>query len=57
MKKKQDFIVSGKQIFVGWEDSKRTWKLCVRSAGRVATTVAVTCRIASGERIGSSVAR
>lgn len=30
MKKMQDFIVKGKRIFVGLEDSKRTWKLCVR---------------------------
>ena len=31
MRKKQDFVVKGKQVFVGLEDSKRTWKLCVRS--------------------------
>lgn len=31
MKKMQDFIVEGKSVFVGLEDSKRTWKLCVRS--------------------------
>ncbi len=27
----QDFVVTGKEIFVGLEDSKRTWKLAVRS--------------------------
>ena len=26
----QDFVVKGKEIFVGLEDSKRTWKLAVR---------------------------
>jgi transposase len=31
----QDFIVKGKRIFVGLEDSKRTWKLCVRSQGGI----------------------
>lgn len=30
MRKMQEYIVKGKQIFVGLEDSKRTWKLCVR---------------------------
>lgn len=35
MRKMQDFIVKGKQIFVGLEDSKRTWKLCVRSGGMI----------------------
>ena len=35
MKKKtyslQDYVVRGKEIFVGLEDSKRTWKVAVRS--------------------------
>jgi len=31
MRKMQEFIVKGNRIFVGLEDSKRTWKLCVRS--------------------------
>ena len=31
MRKIQEYIAKGKQIFVGLEDSKRTWKLCVRS--------------------------
>ena len=35
MRKMQDFIVEGKRVFVGLEDSKRTWKLCVRSEGMV----------------------
>lgn len=35
MRKVQDFIVRGKRIFVGLEDSKRTWKLCVRCEGMI----------------------
>ena len=30
MRKMQEYIVKGKHIFIGLEDSKRTWKLCVR---------------------------
>lgn len=32
---KQDFVLKGKEIYVGLEDSKKTWKLCVRSSGNV----------------------
>jgi transposase len=35
MLKKQDFVVKGKRVFVGLEDSKRTWKLCVRCEGMI----------------------
>lgn len=35
MRKMQDFIVKGKSVFVGLEDSKRTWKLCVRCDGMI----------------------
>jgi len=35
MRKVQDFIIKGKEIFVGLEDAKKTWKLCVRSDRRV----------------------
>jgi len=31
MRKIQDFVLKGEQIFVGLEDSKKTWKACVRS--------------------------
>jgi len=31
MKKMQDYIVRGKDVFIGLEDSKRTWKISVRS--------------------------
>jgi transposase len=30
IRKVQDFVVAGKEIFVGLEDSKKTWKLAVR---------------------------
>lgn len=30
MRKMQEFIVKGNKIFIGLEDSKKTWKLCVR---------------------------
>jgi transposase len=30
MKKMQEYIVKGNRIFIGLEDSKRTWKVCVR---------------------------
>ena len=31
MRKMQDFILEGKEVFIGLEDSKRKWKVCVRS--------------------------
>ena len=31
MKKMKDFIVMGKKVFIGLEDSKRTWKISARS--------------------------
>lgn len=34
MRKMQDFVLKSKKIFVGLEDSKRTWKICVRSEGQ-----------------------
>ena len=30
MRKMQEYIVKGNRIFIGLEDSKRTWKVCVR---------------------------
>lgn len=35
MEKMINYIEQGKEIFIGLEDSKRTWKLCVRSGGIV----------------------
>ena len=33
MKRIREYILKDKEIFVGLEDSKRTWKLCTRSGG------------------------
>jgi transposase len=30
MRKMQEYVVKGNRIFIGLEDSKKTWKLCVR---------------------------
>ena len=35
MRKMQEYILKGNMIFVGLEDSKRTWKVCVRSTRMV----------------------
>lgn len=35
MKKQSQYILKNEEIYVGLEDSKRTWKLCVRSGGIV----------------------
>ncbi len=31
MRRLQEYVVKGQEVFVGLEDSKRTWKLCARS--------------------------
>jgi len=33
MKKIRDYILNGQEVYVGLEDSKKTWKICVRSGG------------------------
>ena len=33
MRKMREFILKEEDIFIGLEDSKKTWKLCVRSGG------------------------
>jgi transposase len=35
MPKRRDYVLTGEEIFVGLEDSKKSWKLCVRSGGMV----------------------
>jgi len=35
MRKMQEYIVKGNRIFIGLEDSKRTWRICVRCDGMV----------------------
>ena len=33
MKRQKQYILRNEEVFVGLEDSKKTWKLCVRSGG------------------------
>ena len=35
MRKMQSYVVKGKRVYVGLEDSKRNWKLCVRCDGMI----------------------
>lgn len=35
MKKIQEYIVKGKEVYIGLEDSSKTWKVCTRSDGTV----------------------
>ena len=44
--KVQDFVVKGKEVFVGLEDSKRTWKLAVRSDKMLIHQVAMEAQYA-----------
>ena len=41
MKKQSDYILKDSNIFVGLEDSKKTWKICVRSGGLAITETAM----------------
>lgn len=41
MRKIQGYILKDKDIFVGLEDSKKTWKLCVRSEGMIVDQVSM----------------
>lgn len=44
MRKMQDTVAVGKRVFVGLEDSKRTWKLCVRSEDMVVAETPMPAR-------------
>jgi transposase len=46
MRKMQKSIVEGKQIFVGLEDSKRSWKICVRSERMIVHEVSMPAEFA-----------
>ena len=35
MRKMQEYIVKSNRIFIGLEDSKKTWKVCVRCEGMI----------------------
>lgn len=41
MSKMRDYVLKGKHVFVGLEDSKRTWKLCIRSGGQIVAEVSM----------------
>lgn len=41
MKKQSEHILKNEKIFVGLEDSKKTWNLCVRSGGMVVNETAM----------------
>ena len=44
MKKQSEHILKGEKVIVGLEDSKKTWKLCVRSGGIVVNETAMPAR-------------
>ena len=44
MKKQREYIVRNERVFVGLEDSKKTWKLCVRSGGMVVNETSMPAR-------------
>ena len=44
MKNVQEHIVKGKDIFIGLEDSKTTWKVCVRSGRMIIHEVSMPSR-------------
>jgi transposase len=41
MRKMQAFVVRNKRVFIGLEDAKRTWRLCVRAEGMVVHEVSM----------------
>jgi transposase len=43
-RKVQDFVVKGKEVFVGLEDSKKTWKIAVRSEKMVIHRVSMEAK-------------
>jgi len=42
MRKMQEYVVRGKEVFVGLEDSKRSWKLCIRSEGVIVQEISMS---------------
>lgn len=41
VKKQSEIVLQDEQVFVGLEDSKKTWCLCVRSEGRVVNEISI----------------
>lgn len=50
MRKMQDYVVRGKDVFIGLEDSKKTWRLCVRSVGQVIAEASLPAEFANLQR-------
>lgn len=44
MKERRDYILRNENVFVGLEDSKKTWSLCVRSGGMVVHETSMPAR-------------
>ena len=44
MKKIQKHALKGKDIFIGLEDSKRSWKLCIRSEGVIVSDTSMPAK-------------
>lgn len=44
MNKQRDYILKNEKVFVGLEDSKKTWSLCVRSGGMVVHETSMPAR-------------
>jgi transposase len=44
MRKVQQYVLKDQEVFVGIEDAKKTWKLCVRSGGRVVADTKMEAR-------------
>ena len=42
MKERRDYILRNVKVFVGLEDSKKTWTLCVRSGGMIVHETSMT---------------
>ena len=44
VKERRDYILRNENVFVGLEDSKKTWSLCVRSSGMVVHETSMPAR-------------
>jgi transposase len=44
VKKIRDYILKGKEIFVGLEDSKKSWKVCIRSGKIIVSETSMPAR-------------
>ncbi len=44
MNRQRDYILNNEKVYVGLEDSKKTWKLCVRSGGVVVHETSMPAR-------------